>query len=317
MTDLLSATPEGYTEAARLLGRGELVAFATETVYGLGGDARNSEAVAAIYTAKGRPKFNPLIVHVHSVEMAERYVTIPEAARPLIARYWPGPLTLVLPLRPDAGISDLVTAELDTLAIRMPAHPVARKLLQEYDGPLAAPSANPSGRISPTTAAHVMDGLSGRIAAVLEGGACGVGVESTILSLDPLALLRPGGLALEEIEATLGRALPTGGNADKPNAPGQLKSHYAPGAAVRLNATDRQSGEIWIGFGSHCAGADFNLSEAGDTTEAATRLFGLLREADALAQQKGASCIAVAPVPDTGLGLAVNDRLDRAAAPRP
>ncbi|WP_339113655.1 L-threonylcarbamoyladenylate synthase [Thioclava sp. GXIMD2076] len=317
MTDLLSATPEGYTEAARLLGRGELVAFATETVYGLGGDARNSEAVAAIYAAKGRPKFNPLIVHVHSVEMAERYVTIPEAARPLIARYWPGPLTLVLPLRPDAGISDLVTAGLDTLAIRMPAHPVARKLLQEYDGPLAAPSANPSGRISPTTAAHVMDGLSGRIAAVLEGGACGVGVESTILSLDPLALLRPGGLALEEIEATLGRALPTGGDADKPNAPGQLKSHYAPGAAVRLNATDRQSGEIWIGFGPHCAGADFTLSETGDTTEAATRLFGLLREADALAQQKGASCIAVAPVPDTGLGLAVNDRLDRAAAPRP
>ncbi|WP_339108865.1 L-threonylcarbamoyladenylate synthase [Thioclava sp. GXIMD4216] len=316
-TELLAPTTEGYARAAQYLGTGALVAFATETVYGLGGDARNSAAVAAIYTAKGRPRFNPLIVHVHSVEMAERYVTIPDAARPLIARYWPGPLTLVLPLRPDAGISDLVTAGLETLAIRMPAHPVARKLLQAFDGPVAAPSANPSGRISPTTAAHVMDGLSGKIAAVLDGGPCDVGVESTILSLDPLALLRPGGLTLEEIEACLGRALPTGGDSDKPNAPGQLKSHYAPGAAVRLNARARQSGEIWIGFGPDCAGAEFNLSEKGDTTEAATRLFGLLRQADRLAQEKGTNCIAVAPVPVTGLGLAVNDRLDRAAAPRP
>lgn len=319
-TEILGTAREGIRRAAELLGRGELVAFPTETVYGLGGDARSDKAVAAIYAAKGRPSFNPLIAHVSDLAGAERIAEFSPLARALAEKFWPGPLTLVLPLRKDAGISELMTAGLDTIAVRMPAHPVARLLLAQFGGPVAAPSANPSGKVSPTSANHVAEGLAGRIAAILDGGPCRVGLESTILSLDPPSLLRPGGLAREEIEAVLGKPLVTGGaggaNATRPNAPGQLSSHYAPGAAVRLNATARAGNEVWIGFGPAMAGADLNLSLSGDLTEAATRLFGALRAADSIARERGVDRIAVAPVPETGLGLAINDRLRRAAAPR-
>lgn len=316
-TENLSPDAAGLARAAALLAAGELVSFPTETVYGLGGDARNARAVAGIYAAKGRPKFNPLIVHVHSLDAAERYAVFDDTARALAAQFWPGPLTMVLPLRADGGICDLVTAGLATVAIRLPAHPVARALLAAFDGPLAAPSANPSGKISPTSAQHVIQGLSGRIAAIVDGGICAVGVESTILALDPPAILRPGGLATEALEHAIGQPLPRSGDAQAPNAPGQLKSHYAPGTAVRLNATAPDRGEIWIGFGPQCATAAMNLSPTGDLTEAAANLFAFLRRADQQAHDTGATCIAIAPIPDYGLGQAINDRLERAAAPRP
>lgn len=319
-TEVLAADSPGIARAATLLAEGRLVAFPTETVYGLGGDARNGAAVAGIFAAKGRPQFNPLIVHVADLAEAERIAVFDDQARALAQAFWPGPLTLVLALRPEAGISDLVSAGLDTVAIRMPEHPVARALLKAFGGPLAAPSANPSGKVSPTTAAHVIEGLAGRIAAVVDGGPCVVGVESTILALHPPRLLRPGGVPLEAIEAALGAqvAVPeiAADAANLPNAPGQLTSHYAPGAAVRLGATEKETHEIWIGFGPACPAADINLSPSGDLTEAAAHLFGALRDADRLAQTAGARTIAVAPVPDTGLGRAINDRLRRAAAPR-
>ncbi|GGH43044.1 threonylcarbamoyl-AMP synthase [Frigidibacter albus] len=314
-TRLLPATPEGLTDAAALLAAGELVAFPTETVYGLGGDARSDIACARIFAAKGRPQFNPLIVHVPDLAAARVFAEVGDEAERLAAAFWPGPLTLVLPLRMGSGLSPLVTAGLGTVAVRVPAHPLAQALLRVFGGPLAAPSANPSGKVSPTRAAHVMAGLAGRIAAVVDGGDCAVGVESTILGLagEPV-LLRPGGLPVEALEACLGMALATGGDAAKPSAPGQLASHYAPGAALRLGVTEPEAGEVWIGFGP-CAGATLTLSETGDLVEAAATLFHLLREADALAGPGG--CIAVAPVPERGLGRAINDRLRRAAAPRP
>ena len=293
-----------------LLRSGGLVAFPTETVYGLGGDARSDLAVARIFEAKGRPRFNPLIVHVPDVAAAREFAVFDARAEAVVARFWPGPLTLVLPLR-DAGLSDLVTAGLGSVAVRVPAHPLAQALLRAFGGPLAAPSANPSGRVSPTRAAHVMAGLAGRIAAVLDGGPCAVGVESTILGLvDGPELLRPGGLAVEALEAVLG-PLTVGGSAEKPTAPGQLASHYAPDAAVRLAAREVRAGEVRLGFGA--GGGDLNLSETGDLVEAAANLFHMLREADRLAGGRG---IAVAPVPEVGLGRAINDRLRRAAAPR-
>jgi L-threonylcarbamoyladenylate synthase len=311
-TQTLVATPQGLTRAAAILRAQGLVAFPTETVYGLGGDARSDLAVARIFDAKGRPRFNPLIVHVPDLAAAKVFALFDARAESIAAAFWPGPLTLVLPLRADAGLSPLVTAELDTVAIRIPAHPVAQALLRAFGGPLAAPSANPSGRVSPTRAAHVIDGLSGRIDAVLDGGACAVGVESTILGLAGTpALLRPGGVATEALEAMLG-PLASGGNAEKPNAPGQLASHYAPGAAVRLNADASLPGEVRLGFGP--GPADLNLSENADLIEAAANLFHLLREADGLAGQGGR--IAIAPIPEHGLGRAINDRLRRAAAPR-
>ncbi len=302
----------GLARAADILRAGGLVAFPTETVYGLGGDARSDRAVAGIFAAKDRPRFNPLIAHLPDLAAAEEFALFDDRARALAAAFWPGPLTLVLPLRPGAGLSPLVTAELPTVAIRVPAHPVAQALLRAFGGPLAAPSANPSGRVSPTRAAHVAEGLSGRIDAILDGGACAVGVESTILGLDgPATLLRPGGLPAEAIEALIG-PLTTGGNAAKPNAPGQLASHYAPAAAIRLNAGDTRPGEIRLGFGPGAAA--LNLSPTGDLTEAAANLFHLLREADRMAGPGGT--IAIAPIPETGLGRAINDRLRRAAAPR-
>ncbi|KIC37963.1 translation factor Sua5 [Leisingera sp. ANG-M7] len=310
-TEILAATASGIARAARLLQAGQLVSFPTETVYGLGADARQGKAVAAIYEAKGRPSFNPLIAHVHSAEAARRYVQWNDVAEQLAAAFWPGPMTLVLPLRAGHGISLLVTAGLETLGVRVPAHPAAQALLRELDGPVAAPSANPSGKISPTTAAHVKAGLDRRIAAILDDGACGVGLESTIIGLagpDPL-LLRPGGLAAEEIEAVLGRKLAERDVHDPLTAPGQLLSHYAPGAPVRLNAEAPRSGELYLGFGP--GPCDLNLSESGDLAEAAANLFGHLHQLDALGKP-----IAVAPVPMRGLGEAINDRLRRAAAPR-
>ncbi len=315
-TQILDATSEGIALAAEILRKGGLVAFPTETVYGLGGDARVDTAVARIFDAKARPHFNPLIVHVPDLDTAARYAEVSDLARDLAAAFWPGPLTMVLPLRADAGLSPLVTAGLETVAIRVPAHATARALLRAFDGPLAAPSANPSGRISPTRAEHVLAGLSGRIEAVLDDGPCAVGVESTILGLDGTpTLLRPGGLPQEALEQVLGQPLAMGGNAEKPNAPGQLASHYAPEARVRLGVTTPKATEVWVGFGPECGQAPLSLSATGDLIEAAANLFHMLRLADAQAGQGGA--IAFAPIPETGLGRAINDRLRRAAAPRP
>ncbi|WP_170762161.1 L-threonylcarbamoyladenylate synthase [Ruegeria lacuscaerulensis] len=306
----LSADPGGIAQAADLLRQGLLVAFATETVYGLGGDARNGEAVAGIYEAKGRPSFNPLIAHVASVEAAQRYVKWSDRAEQLAAAFWPGPLTLVLPLSEGHGISPLVTAGLDTLAVRVPAHGTARTLLAEFDGPVAAPSANPSGQISPTTADHVRAGLGGRIAAILNDGPCGVGLESTIVGLagEP-ALLRPGGVALEQIESVLKTRLHIHQSGDLLTAPGQLQSHYAPDAPVRLNANSKQGDEVLLGFGP--VECDLNLSADGNLTEAAANLFSALHTLN-----KTGRPIAVSQIPDHGLGAAINDRLRRAAAPR-
>jgi L-threonylcarbamoyladenylate synthase len=313
MTRTLAADDAGIADAAQYLTAGELVAFPTETVYGLGGDARSDAAVAAIYAAKGRPSFNPLIVHLPDLAAAEAIAVIGPNARKLAQAFWPGPLTLVLPLRANSGISPLVTAGLATVAVRVPAHPLAQRLLRAFGGPVAAPSANPSGRVSPTEAGHVLDGLSGRIAAILDGGACQVGLESSIVQADPKpVLLRPGGVTAEALEAVLGQPVGLAPSEGKPVAPGQLASHYAPRATVRLNALDRLEGEVLVGFGP-VKGA-LSLSETGDMVEAAARLFALLREADRLAGPGGR--IAFAPVPESGLGRAINDRLRRAAAPR-
>ncbi|WP_104019497.1 L-threonylcarbamoyladenylate synthase [Roseovarius nitratireducens] len=310
-TETLQADAQGFARAAAIWRAGGLVAFPTETVYGLGADAANDRAVAAIFEAKERPRFNPLIVHVDSAERARDFVDWSDAAEIVASAFWPGPLTLVLPLRQGARVSPLVTADLPTLAVRVPAHPVARALLAEFGGPVAAPSANPSGRISPTEATHVLAGLDGRIAAVVDGGACPVGVESTILGLagDP-ELLRPGGVPVEVLEAALGTPVAQRGEADALTAPGQMRSHYAPGARVRLNATERQAGEAMLGFGA--VAGDLSLSETGDLVEAAANLFHHLHALDAT----GAAGIAVAPIPERGLGRAINDRLRRAAAPR-
>lgn len=307
----LSADAAGIDRAAALLRQGALVAFPTETVYGLGGDAASDIAVARIFEAKGRPRFNPLIAHVTDLAAAERLAWFDDRARALAAAFWPGALTLVLPLRADAGLSPLVTADLSTVAVRVPAHPVARALLAAFGGPVAAPSANPSGRVSPTRADHVTAGLAGRIAAVVDGGPCEVGVESTILGLDgPPVLLRPGGIPAEALERVLGLPLAAMGDAPRPSAPGQLPSHYAPGVALRLDAEAPRDDETYLGFGP--GPCDLSLSPSGDLVEAAANLFHALRTLDLLGRP-----VAVAPVPDRGLGRAINDRLRRAAAPRP
>jgi len=310
-TAQLAPDRAGIARAAGLLRDGALVAFPTETVYGLGADARQGAAVAAIYAAKGRPAFNPLIVHVAQAQAAQRFVVWSDAADQLARAFWPGPLTLVLPLRDGHGLSSLVTAGLPTLAIRVPAHATARALLAAFDGPVAAPSANPSGRISPTTAAHVMARLDGRIAAVLDDGPCAVGLESTIISVsaDSAVLLRAGGLPTERIAAALGTPLATAGAGAAITAPGQLSSHYAPRGAVRLEAVHAHAGEHLLGFGR--VSGTLNLSPRGDLAEAAANLFDHLHRLDAMG-----GAIAVAPVPDHGLGRAINDRLRRAAAPR-
>jgi L-threonylcarbamoyladenylate synthase len=312
MTEILAPDNAGIARAARLLASGGLVAFPTETVYGLGGDARSDLAVARIFQAKGRPSFNPLIVHLPDLAAVAGVAVLSPRARDLAQAFWPGPLTLVLPVR-DGAVSPLVTAGLPTVAVRVPAHPLAQALLRAFGGPVAAPSANPSGRVSPTRAAHVLEGLSGVIDAVLDGGPCAVGVESTIVLPDPdPVLLRPGGLPEEVLEAALGVPLAKGGDAGKPTAPGQLASHYAPRAALRLNATRAEPGEVLVGFGP--VGGDLTLTATGDLVQAAATLFHALRQADQMAGPGGR--IAFAPVPETGLGRAINDRLRRAAAPR-
>ncbi len=314
ITQTLPPNSAGLLRAAQILHGGGLVAFPTETVYGLGADATNDHAVARIFGAKNRPRFNPLIVHVPDLDMARRFALFDERALRIAERFWPGPLTMVLPLLPASRLSPLVTADLPSVAIRLPAHPLALALLRDFGGPLAAPSANPSGRISPTRAEHVLQGLTGRIDALLDGGPCAVGLESTIIGLtdESPTLLRPGGITVEAIEAILGPlTIPADGA--KPTAPGQLASHYAPAARLRLNAAVPEGAEVMIGFGD--VPGSLSLSPNGDLIEAAAALFHLLRAADDLAGPTGA--IAVAPIPETGLGRAINDRLRRAAAPRP
>jgi len=323
MTRRLGA--DQVAEAARLLRAGELVAFPTETVYGLGADARNGRAVAAVFEAKGRPHFNPLICHFPDAESAFVEVIADDRARALAAAFWPGPLTLVLPRRAECRIDLLAGAGLDTLAVRVPAHPLALELLRAAAIPVAGPSANRSGAVSHTTADHVLEGLSGRIAAVLDGGACDVGVESTVLdvAMGGAALLRPGGVPVEAIEAVIGpvsRPLPISA-AEKTRtlrSPGMMLSHYAPSLLVRLGATVVAADEALLAFGPPLPGAGlvWQLSETGDLREAAARLFAGLRHLDAEGGQRGLTGIAAMPIPEGGLGAAINDRLARAAAPR-
>ena len=310
-TQILGVTDDDLRRAADILRAGGLVSFPTETVYGLGADARLGQAVADIFAAKDRPSFNPLIVHVADMDQAGQLAKLDGDAADLARAFWPGPLTLVLPLLPGHGLSELVTAGLPTVGLRMPDHPVAQGILRVLNGPVAAPSANPSGKISPTTATHVLSAMDGRIDAVVDGGPCGVGLESTIVGFegDEPVLLRPGGLPVEAIEEALRRPLRRWDETSKVTAPGQLRSHYAPAASVRLNAEAPRSGELYLGFGEKYG--DANLSPSGDLREAAAQLFSLLHELDARGKP-----IAVAPVPETGLGRAINDRLARAAAPR-
>lgn len=301
-TRILTFSDEAIDAAARLIGEGFPVAIATETVYGLAADATNAEAVARIYEAKGRPSFNPLIVHVPDLTAAERIGEFSNEARALADQYWPGPLTLVVPLRVDAGIASLVTAGLSTIALRVPAHPAMQALLRRTGRPLAAPSANASGRISPTRAEHVLKSLDGRIPLIVDAGPTERGLESTIVAATDgqIRLLRRGPIDVAgAIEAEIAEI----------EAPGQLASHYAPSKPLRLNAAGATQDEFMIGFGK--TGGDVNLSANGDPVEAAARLFESLHVADSSAKPR----IAVAPIPDEGLGAAINDRLRRAAVP--
>lgn len=299
-TRVLPYSDDAIAEACRLILAGEPVAVATETVYGLAADATNPNAVARIYEAKGRPRFNPLIVHVSELAAAERIGAFDDVSRALSKEHWPGPLTVVVPLRADAGIASIVSAGLATIGLRVPSHPAMQALLQAAERPLAAPSANASGSISPTRAEHVLKSLSGRIPLIVDSGPAERGIESTIIASTggPLRLLRRGPIQLDAILAS----------GDEIEAPGQMASHYAPSKPLRLNVSDAAADEYLIGFGP--IAGDSNLSSAGDLTEAAARLFDLLHEADASAKPR----IAVAPVPDEGLGAAINDRLKRAAA---
>lgn len=307
-TERLMADDAGIARAATLLRAGQVVAFPTETVYGLGADATDAAAVARIFAAKDRPQFNPLIVHVPDVSAAQALIELPQSGMMLAEAFWPGPLTMVAPMR-GHQVADLVTAGLDTLGVRVPAHPVGVALLRAVGRPIAAPSANPSGRVSPTLANHVLEGLDNRISAVLDGGACPVGLESTIVGFDAdmPVMLRPGGVTQEALEAVVGRIgiRQTGASI---SAPGQLASHYAPTARVRMDVVD----DPVIGFGS--VAGHVQLSETADLAEAAANLFMALRQADALVPVNGV--ITVAPIPDKELGVAINDRLRRAAAPR-
>jgi L-threonylcarbamoyladenylate synthase len=311
---IVAATKEAIAKAAQALASGDIVAFPTETVYGLGANALDARAVARVFAAKERPRFNPLIVHVPDRTEAERYGAMNVTARTLAEAFWPGPLTLVLPKRPAGGIADLVGAGLDTIALRSPAHSVAQALLAESKLPLAAPSANRSGRISPTLAAHVDAELGDRPALILDGGPCPLGIESTVVSVidDPPAMLRPGALPREAIELILGAPLAAATANHRGASPGQLAIHYAPNSKLRLDAMGVHPDEALLAFGPGApqgARATINLSESGNLEEAAARLFSALRELD----QSGAQTIAVVPIPTHGLGEAINDRLQRAA----
>jgi len=311
--NVISATAEAILEGADFLGAGRLVAFPTETVYGLGADATSDEAVAAVFAAKARPNFNPLIVHFASLEQAETVARFDDQARSVAARHWPGPLTLVLPRSEGCPVSLLAGAGLQTIAVRVPGHTVAHALLSAVGRPIAAPSANRSGAVSPTRAEHVADELGDAAAMILDGGPCPVGVESTVLDLsgDGARLLRPGAVTAEAIEAELGAlVIDQGGSGVR--SPGQLESHYAPAAPLRLGCDRPRPGEVLLAFGENVPdGFETmeNLSATGDLREAAANLFAMLRVLDG----KGASGIATMPVPDDGLGRAINDRLRRAA----
>jgi L-threonylcarbamoyladenylate synthase len=310
-----AATPEEIVRAAALLRAGQLVAFPTETVYGLGGDATNERAVAEIFVAKGRPRFNPLIVHVPELAAAEALVFFDDHARFVAKRFWPGPLTLVLPRRSNSGLSLLACAGLDTVAVRVPAHAVAQALLREIGRPIAAPSANRSGRVSPTEAAHVAEELGNSVALILDGGRTPVGLESTVLDLSgkTTVLLRPGGVTLEQLTKLLGPiAAPDEG---QPKSPGMLPNHYAPSLPLRLEAIGPRPGEALLAFGFEAPPGFAEvlwLSRTGDLAEAAANLFAMLRRLD----RPAFTGIAVMPIPEQGLGRAINDRLRRAAAPR-
>jgi L-threonylcarbamoyladenylate synthase len=316
----LPVEKDAIDRAATLLRQGDLVAFPTETVYGLGADATSDAAVAAIYAAKGRPRFNPLIVHVPTTRDARRLVRFDDRALALAKAFWPGPLTIVLPRRRGCPVSWLASAGLPSLAMRVPDHPVALALLRACGTPVVAPSANRSGRVSPTSAAHVRRDLGRRVALVLDGGSCRVGVESTVVDLTSPkpALLRPGGIAKSAIERVLGQTLrrirPENGDGAR-LSPGQLASHYAPRARVRLGVRHPGQGEAFLAFGGVPAGIEtpaLDLSPQLNLAEAAANLFAMLRSLD----RPGVMAIAVAPIPRRGLGLAINDRLERAAAPR-
>jgi L-threonylcarbamoyladenylate synthase len=318
--EVVFATASSITQAARLLRRGKLVAFPTETVYGLGADATNDRAVATIFAAKGRPQFNPLIIHVPDLAAAESLAEFDPRARRIAAHFWPGALSLVLPRRAASGLSLLATAGLDTVAIRAPVHPVAQALLRATGKAVAAPSANRSGRVSPTEAAHVANELGDEVALILDAGRTDIGVESTVLDLtgEVLALLRPGGVTLEDLEPLLGAIVTKATAVEKagmPRSPGMLASHYAPSLPLRLGATEARLGEALLAFGP-AAPPGFAeilwLSRAGDLTEAAANLFTMLRRLD----RPVFSGIAVMPIPQHGLGYAINDRLVRAAAHR-
>jgi len=323
-TEILADDPGAIDACARCLAGGGLVAFPTETVYGLGADATNAEAIARLYLAKGRPSFNPLIAHVDSLAAARGIARFDAAALKLAEAFWPGPLTLVLPKADGCPVCELATAGLDSVALRVPGHPVAQAILRSFGGAVVAPSANRSGHVSPTTAAHVRADLDGRIDLIVDGGPVMVGVESSIVGcLGTPVLLRPGGVPREAIERVLGWPLAeplvaAAHGSDAPLAPGMLASHYAPRARVRLDAAEVKPGEALLAFGpelppgAEAAALVRNLSPRGDLSEAAARLFGLLRELDGC----GAAAIAVMPVPPHGLGEAINDRLRRAAAPR-
>jgi len=317
--DIVPPIEANIARAADLIRRGALVAFPTETVYGLGGDATNDRAVAAIFQAKGRPQFNPLIAHVPDAAAAGVHVSWNDTAERLAQRFWPGPLTLVLPRRASGTVSLLCSAGLDTQAVRSPSDPVAQALLRAVGRPIAAPSANRSGRVSPTRGEHVAQSLGDGVSMVLDGGPCPVGIESTVVDLTTAqpTLLRPGGVTREAIEAVIGPLAlgPAIGTPGALHAPGQLESHYAPALPVRLNAVSVAGDEALLAFGrASPAGAArmLNLSPQGDLAEAAANLFAMLRALD----RPGLGGIAVMPIPDHGLGLAINDRLRRAAAPR-
>ena len=299
--------------AAEILRRGGLVVFPTETVYGLGADATNPKAVAGIFEAKGRPRFNPLIAHVLDLAAAEQHAELPQNARDLAQRFWPGPLTIVCRRKVDSTVSELACAGLATIALRAPAHAMARELLVAFDGPIVAPSANRSGQVSATTAQHAAEDLAGRVDLVLDGGPTTIGLESTIVAFDEsgaAALLRAGAIPRADIEAVTG-ALATP-HAGAVAAPGMLESHYAPRAALRLNADAPRAGEAYLAFGAPAPSGGLTLSATGDLVEAAANLYAHLRALDA----SGANTIAVAPIPEHGLGEAIRDRLMRAAAPR-
>jgi L-threonylcarbamoyladenylate synthase len=317
MVRIEKATAESIARAAEILHNGGLVAFPTETVYGLGADATNDRAVARVFAAKGRPDFNPLIVHIAESEAARRIVAWSDAAEKLARRFWPGPLTMVLPRRADARVSLLASAGLDSLGVRLPDHPVARQLIAAADTPIVAPSANPSGRLSPTTAEHVAESMGFEVDLVLDGGPCRVGIESTVVDLtaDIPAVLRPGAVSVGDLTSVIGR-VEAGGSVGPIKSPGLLAGHYAPRLPLRLNATTATAEEAFLAFGSNeptGAGALLNLSPKGDLVEAAARLFAYLRSLD----RSGLKGIAAAPIPDAGLGHAINDRLRRAAATGP